>query len=42
MADFAFDYFMGSIFTGMVVGIFAPNAPGPVKDDLSLVDRLGL
>jgi hypothetical protein len=42
VADFTFGYFVGSLFEGVVVGIFAIDAYVAAKDDLSLVYRLGL
>lgn len=42
VGDFDFDYFMGSFFKSMVVGIFTNNADVAVKRSLYLVAKLGL
>ena len=41
VADFIFNYFMGAIFEGLVVGVFAFNAPIAVKKPLFMVGCLG-
>jgi hypothetical protein len=42
VADFVFDYFMGAIFEGLVVGVFAFDVRGAVESALPLVDWMGL
>ena len=39
--NFIFDCFMGPVFKGLVVGVFALDAPGPAKNCLFVVDWLG-
>jgi len=41
VVDFVFDYFMGAVFAGLVVGFFAVDAGFAIKSYLSLVDWLG-
>lgn len=41
MGDFIFDYFVGSFFESMVVGIFAVDAYVATENNLSLVYELG-
>ena len=42
VGDFVFNYFMGSIFKSLVVGIFAVDVDVSVKNNLSLVDWIGI
>jgi hypothetical protein len=37
VGDFVFDYFVGAIFEGLVVGIFAFDAYVSAEDNLPLV-----
>lgn len=41
VGDFVFDYFMGSVFKSLVVGIFTGDAMQTVKNALSVVYELG-
>jgi len=41
VGDFVFDYFVGSISEGVVVGFFAFDAFFAIKNALPLVDWLG-
>lgn len=41
MGDFVFNYFMGAVFEGLVVGIFAADANGSTENSLFVVDWLG-
>ena len=38
VGDFVFDYFVGAVFEGLVVGISAMDADGPVENNLLVVD----
>jgi hypothetical protein len=42
VGGFIFDYFMGSFFACLVVGIFTFDASNAIENTLSLVDWLGL
>jgi len=42
VGNFVYNYFMDSIFKSLVVDIFTLDATGPIKSDISLVDKLGL
>ena len=37
VGNFVFDYFVGSFFEGLVVGVFAVDASGPIERALYLV-----
>lgn len=38
VADFIFDYFVGSVFKDLVVGVFAVDACFAIKNNLFMVD----
>jgi len=42
VGDLFFDYFVGSFFESLVVGVFAHNVAKPTQDSLFMVGKLGL